>query len=278
MLGNLFSTFRPNGVGQGFSPFCMMRGMTPQPSEQDKRPSYPPLNPKTIYTKIFLWMAAGLALSTIAGFALAAVLSPASLIESLTSDGAVPTFRFMWFMPIFVLLQLVLGLGCSFFFYKMNYGMLIIFFVLYSLANGMTLSSIFIGYDAFSIIAALGITAVMFGAMCLIGLLTKRDLSSLGSIVIMASIGFVIASIVGMFAAHPLVTWITSLVGVVLFSGMTILSINGIKTTLERNNGHMSEQDANKFVLQSAFHLYLDIINLFITLIQLFSRRDSLRY
>ena len=270
MLGNLFSTFRPNGEGQGFSPFGLMKGMTPQPPEQDKRPSYPPLNPKTIYTKIFLWMAAGLALSTIAGFALAAVLSPASLIESLTSDGAVPTFRFMWFMPIFVLLQLVLGIGCSFFFYKMNYGMLIIFFVLYSLANGMTLSSIFIGYDAFSIIAALGITAVMFGAMCLIGLLTKRDLSSLGS--------FVIASIVGMFAAHPLVTWITSLVGVVLFSGMTILSINGIKTTLERNNGHMSEQDANKFVLQSAFHLYLDIINLFITLIQLFSRRDSLRY
>lgn len=252
--------------------------MTPQPPEQDKRPSYPPLNPKTIYTKIFLWMAAGLALSTIAGFALAAVLSPASLIESLTSDGVVPTFRFMWFMPIFVLLQLVLGIGCSFFFYKMNYGMLIIFFILYSLANGMTLSSIFIGYDAFSIVAALGITAVMFGAMCLIGLLTKRDLSSLGSIVIMASIGFVIASIVGMFAAHPLVTWITSLVGVVLFSGMTILSINGIKTTLERNNGYMSEQDANKFVLQSAFHLYLDIINLFITLIQLFSRRDSLRY
>ena len=100
----------------------------------------------------------------------------------------------------------------------MNYGMLIIFFVLYSLANGMTLSSIFIGYDAFSIIAALGITAVMFGAMCLIGLLTKRDLSSLGSIVIMASIGFVIASIVCIFVAHPLVTWITSLVGVVLFS------------------------------------------------------------
>ena len=258
MLGNLFSTFRPSGGGQGFSPFGMMRGMTPQPLEQDQRPSYPPLNPKTIYTKIFLWMAAGLALSAIAGFALAAVLSPASLIESLTSDGVVPTFRFMWFMPIFVLLQLVLGIGCSFFFYKMNYGMLIIFFVLYSLANGMTLSSIFIGYDAFSIIAALGIMAVMFGAMCLIGLLTKRDLSSLGSIVIMASIGFVI--------------------GVVLFSGMTIRSINGIRTTLERNNGHMSEQDANKFVLQSAFHLYLDIINLFITLIQLFSRRDSLRY
>ena len=60
MLGNLFSTFRLNGGGQGFSPFGMMRGMTPQPPEQDQRPSYPPLNPKTIYTKIFLWMACSL--------------------------------------------------------------------------------------------------------------------------------------------------------------------------------------------------------------------------
>ena len=156
--------------------------------------------------------------------------------------------------------------------------MLIIFFVLYSSANGMTLSSIFIGYDAFSIVAALGVTAVMFGAMCLIGLLTKRDLSSLGSIVIMASIGFVIASIVGFFAVHPVVTWITSIVGVLLFSGMTVLSINGIKTRLERSNGRMSEQEVNKFVVQSAFYLYLDVINLFIALIQLFSRKESLRY
>lgn len=54
MLGNLFSTFRPNGGGQGFSPFGMMRGMTPQPPEQDKRPSYLPLNPNHLYEDIFM--------------------------------------------------------------------------------------------------------------------------------------------------------------------------------------------------------------------------------
>jgi len=278
MLGNLFSMFRPNGTGQGFSHFGMMNGMASQPPEPEKPICYPLVNPKTMYIRIFLWVAAGLALSTISGFALSAVLNPANLIGSLAAGEIMPTFRFMWFMPIFVVIQLVLGIGCSFFLRKMNYGMLIIFFVLYSSANGMTLSSIFIGYDAFSIVAALGVTAVMFGAMCLIGLLTKRDLSSLGSIVIMASIGFVIASIVGFFAAHPVVTWITSIVGVLLFSGMTVLSINGIKTRLERSNGRMSEQEVNKFVVQSAFYLYLDVINLFIALIQLFSRKESLRY
>lgn len=278
MLGNLFSMFRPNGTGQGFSPFGMMNGMASQPSEPEKPICYPLVNPKAIYIRIFLWVAAGLSLSTISGFALSAVLNPASLIDSLATGETMPAFRFMWFMPIFVVIQLVLGIGCSFFLRKMNFVVLVIFFILYSLANGMTLSSIFIGYDAFSIVAALGITAVMFGAMCLIGLLTKRDLSSLGSVVMMASIGFVIASIVGIFAAHPLVTWVTSIVGVLLFSGMTILSINGIKTTLERSNGRMSEQEVNKFVVQSAFHLYLDVINLFITLIQLFSRKEELRF
>ena len=121
MLGNLFSMFRPNGTGQGFSPFGMMNGMASQPPEPEKPICYPLVNPKTMYIRIFLWVAAGLALSTISGFALSAVLNPANLIGSLAAGEIMPTFRFMWFMPIFVVIQLVLGIGCSFFLRKMNY-------------------------------------------------------------------------------------------------------------------------------------------------------------
>lgn len=277
MLGNLFSMFRPMGAGQQFSPFGMMNGMTPQPQNQEPRPDYPPHDPKTIYTKIFLWITVGLVISTVSGFILAYLLNPLRIMETVVSGGGMPSFNFMWFMPIFMLLQLVMGVGCSFFLHKMSYKVLLVFFILYSLSNGLTLSSIFMGYDAFSIIAALAITAVMFGVMCLIGLTTKRDLSSLGSIGIMVLIGFGLASVVGIFADHPIITWITSFIGVVLFAGMTVLSINGIKQMLQRDNGHMSDQDANKFVLQSAFHLYLDVINLFIQLIQLFSKREDFR-
>jgi FtsH-binding integral membrane protein len=136
----------------------------------------------------------------------------------------------------------------------------------------VTLSIIFAVYTTASIAGTFFVTAGMFGAMAAIGWITKRDLSSLGSILFMALIGLILASIVNIFVANEALYWIITYAGVAIFCGLTAYDMQKIKKIQESGVDAYSEQ-GKKAAVMGALALYLDFINLFLFLLRIFGRR-----
>lgn len=139
---------------------------------------------------------------------------------------------------------------------------------------GIALSYIFIVYTSVSVTRAFFITASLFGAMSIYGQVTKRDLTSIGSFMFMGLIGIVLASIVNIFMHSSMIDFVTSVLGVVIFTGLTAYDTHKIKDNYYYMNGSPGEMAA-KLAIFGALTLYLDFINLFISLLRLMgNRRD----
>lgn len=147
-----------------------------------------------------------------------------------------------------------------------------ILFLLFSIINGATLSSIFIVYTMSSIAKVFFITAGTFAVMAVIGTTTKRDLSRMGSIMMMALIGIIIAGIVNIFVKSSMFDFIICIVGVLLFVGLTAWDAQKIRLMLE--DAPDAGEGAQKIALLGALSLYLDFINLFIHLLRLLGNRN----
>lgn len=145
-------------------------------------------------------------------------------------------------------------------------------FMFYSLLTGLTLSSIFIVYTYSSIASTFVVSAGMFGAMSLYGYTTKRDLSGMGSILFMALIGLVLASVVNIWLKSSGLTWIVTYAGVLIFVGLTAydtqkLRVMGEQLTSDDRDGF------RRYAIMGALTLYLDFINLFLMLLRIFGDR-----
>ena len=145
-------------------------------------------------------------------------------------------------------------------------------FALYSILNGVTLSPIFLIYTSESIASTFFITAGTFGAMALYGYMTKRDLTRLGSLLFMALIGVIIATVVNIFLRSEILMWIITYAGIVLFVGLTAYDTQKVKQ-LAAQTAH-DEELSKKVSIIGALNLYLDFINLFLYLLRLFGRRN----
>jgi uncharacterized protein len=207
--------------------------------------------------KVFNWMAIGLGLTGIIAY----VAASTGLVNLIIAS------------PLFFVL--VLGeLGLVFFLSaridKLQPSTATGLFVGYSALNGLTLSVIFLAYTRSSIAGTFFITAGMFGAMALYGLVTKRDLSGFGSFLFMGLIGVIIASIVNIFLKSSSLYWVISLLGVFIFTGLTAWDVQKIKRMGEE--GIMTQGDAaiRKGSIMGALALYLDFINLFLMLLRFF--------
>lgn len=143
-------------------------------------------------------------------------------------------------------------------------------FFLYSALNGLTLASIFLLYTSESIAAVFFITAGTFGATAAYGYTTKTDLSKWGSILFMALIGLIIASLVNMFLQSPAIMWVLTYAGVLIFVGLTAYDTQRLKQMAHRLD---DEETVGKFAVLGALTLYLDFINLFLYLLRIFGRR-----
>lgn len=143
-------------------------------------------------------------------------------------------------------------------------------FIGYSVLNGLTLSVIFLAYTNTSIAATFFITAGMFGAMAVYGLVTKRDLSGLGSFLFMGLIGIIIASIVNIFLKSSGVDWMISCLGVLIFTGLTAYDVQKIKRIGEEGILSQGDEVIRKGAVMGALALYLDFINLFLMLLRFF--------
>ena len=156
---------------------------------------------------------------------------------------------------------------------SMNVNMATASFILYSALNGFTLSGLFYTYTSESLTTTFLITASIFGFMAFYGYTTKKDLTSMGNFMYMGLFGIIIASIVNIFLASPMIYFVTSIMGVIVFTGLTAYDIQKIlKMNIIGNAG--TDEDTKEAIL-GALILYLDFINLFISLIRLIGvRRD----
>ena len=137
--------------------------------------------------------------------------------------------------------------------------------------NGVVFSSIFVVYDLGSIAYTFFITAGVFGAMSVYGMVTKNDMTKFGSYCIMGLFGLIIASIVNIFVASSTLDWIISLFGVALFIGLTAWDTQKIK-----NVAYVTDpSQTGKLATIGALSLYLDFINLFLYLLRIFGGRSN---
>jgi FtsH-binding integral membrane protein len=144
-------------------------------------------------------------------------------------------------------------------------------FWIYAGLMGIGLAPLFLIYTATSVAKVFFITAGMFGAMSLWGYTTKRDLTSVGSFLFMGLIGIIIASLVNLFLQSGMMSLVISIIGVIVFTGLTAYDTQKIKENYDVV-GH-DGQLAGKSAIMGALSLYLDFINLFIMLLRLLGDR-----
>ena len=207
--------------------------------------------------KVFNWMAIGLGLTGVVAFYAAESGLAAQIVAS----------------PLFIVMILV-ELGMVFYLSarvnKIQASTATGLFVGYAVLNGLTLSTIFLAYTRSSIAGTFFITAGMFGAMAVYGLVTKRDLSGLGSFLFMGLVGVIIGSVVNMFMQSSAMSWVISMAGVLVFTGLTAYDVQRIKTIGEQGIMTQGEEMVRKGAIMGALALYLDFINLFIMMLRFF--------
>jgi uncharacterized protein len=143
-------------------------------------------------------------------------------------------------------------------------------FALYSGLNGVTLSVILIAYTGESVTGTFVVTAGMFGALALFGSTTKRSLAGMGQFMLMGLIGLILASVVGLFWHNDALQFLISVVGVIVFTGLTAYDAQRLKgMALALPEGQLAG-----YAIVGALSLYLDFINLFLMLLRFTGRRD----
>ncbi|MCP1908811.1 FtsH-binding integral membrane protein [Bradyrhizobium elkanii] len=210
--------------------------------------------------RIYGYMAGGLALT-----GLVAYLAAASGFYQ--SIAATPLIWLVMLAPLGFVLLLSFGIQ------RMAAGTAMLLFWLYAAVMGLSLGGIFLVFTGESIARVFFITAATFGAMSLYGYTTRADLSRFGSFLMMGLIGIVIASLVNIFIGSSALQFAISIIGVIVFVGLTAYDTQRIKEMyLESDTGEI----AGKKAVLGALALYLDFINLFMMLLQLFGhRRDN---
>ncbi|HEX7005903.1 MAG TPA: Bax inhibitor-1/YccA family protein [Alphaproteobacteria bacterium] len=209
--------------------------------------------------RVYNYMMFGLALTGGVAYAVASV--PA--IQSVIFGSGL-----MW---LFILAPIGLVLLLSFRVHKMSFASAQLTYWAYAALNGIALSTIFLAYTGESIARVFFITAAAFGALSLYGYTTKKDLSGWGSFLFMGLIGIIIAAVVNMFIASSALQFAISVIGVLVFAGLTAYDTQQIK---EMYYAVDSSEIAGKKAIMGALRLYLDFLNMFIMLMQLFGNRN----
>jgi FtsH-binding integral membrane protein len=153
---------------------------------------------------------------------------------------------------------------------RLSVGTALALFFVYAALLGLMLASVFLEYTGGSIARVFFISAATFGALSLYGYTTQRDLSPIGSFLFMGLIGIVIASLVNIFLASNAMSWMISVVGVLVFAGLTAWDTQRIKEMYSvQDDGTVTGRKA----VMGALSLYLDFINLFLMMLRLFGDR-----
>lgn len=214
---------------------------------------------------VYLWMTAALALTAIVSYGVA---NSEMLLASLYNSGI---------MLVVVVAQFVLVLFLSSRLERLSIGAAVGSFIAYSILNGIMLSSVFIVYASLTVTRAFFTTALMFAGMSLYAMFAKRDLASWGSILIMALWGILIASLVNMFFRSESIYYLMSIVGVVVFAGLTAWDTQKLMGINASYGYDIDEETFVKISIIGALSLYLDFINIFLYVLRILGSSRSSR-
>lgn len=209
-----------------------------------------------LYPKMFTWLFIGLLITFVSGYAL---YLNEELMVNLLSIG---------FLPI-AIIELVIAFVMGIRIQKMNPMTTKILYIIYSVITGITFSTIFVAFKVSSIISIFLITAIIFGALAFYGYITKKDLTKLGTILFISIICLLIAMILNVLIFKNSSFDLTlTIFGVLIFVGYIAYDVNKVKYLV-------SSVGEEKAAVYGAFQLYLDFINLFIRLLELFGKRND---
>ncbi|MEI8345101.1 MAG: Bax inhibitor-1/YccA family protein [Candidatus Omnitrophota bacterium] len=210
-------------------------------------------------SRVYLWMAAGLGISTLAAFCL---LCQPVLMRMVISNKLI-------FIGL-IIAEFALVMWLSVAAMRMSALKASILFVVYSVLNGVTLSAILLVYTGGSVMTTFAVCAGTFLFFSMYGATTKKDLTSMGGFMMMGLIGVVLASFVNMFLKSSALGWVMTFVGIAVFMGLTAYDTQQLKAI--HAMGFQDREMEKKTAILGALKLYLDFINLFLMLLRVFGK------
>jgi FtsH-binding integral membrane protein len=231
--------------------------------------------------KVYGTMSVGMLITFLAAWAIAglAVTSdPSGATVQIGADKYLTSLGNAIYMTplkwIVMLAPLAFVFGLSAMINKMSTATAQLVFYAFAATMGLSISSIFLVYTGTSIIQVFLITSIAFAGLSLVGYTTKKDLSAMGTFLMMGLIGLIVASVVNMFMQSSAMQFAISAIGVLIFAGLTAYDTQKIKNTyLEMAHSGDSEW-LGKAAIMGALSLYLDFINMFMMLLHLFGNRE----
>ena len=222
--------------------------------------STPQARSNALLKNVYLWMTAGLLLTTVVAYVIG---TNQQFLSRLYSTGAI---------YILMIAQLVIVFMLSIRIQKMSSMSAIAWFAVYSICTGAMLSAVIAVYAKAVIARAFLTTALMFAFMSVYAMTTKRDLSRMGNILVMAIIGMLVASLVNLFLRSEAIYYALSYVGVAVFCGLTAWDTQKIMRLNDEYGYGIDEETFVKLSIICALQLYLDFINIFLYLLRIFGR------
>lgn len=216
--------------------------------------------------KVYSWMFLGLVVTFLSGLSFFMLL-----ISGMAPDILYGT---VFFYGV-IIAELVLVFFLSRSLMKISGVTAILLFLVYAALNGISITYICLanGYLPNDIGLAFVLTAFIFGVMSIYGRITKTDLTSFGNLAIMGLFGVIIASLVNMFLHSDMLSYVICFVGLGIFIGLIAYDSQKIKTIFYEEANALGEEGATKIAIIGALHLYLDVINIFLYIIRLISKR-----
>ena len=231
--------------------------------------------------KVYGTMSVGLLITALASWAIAglAVTSDPSGATAMIREGqyltglgqALYASPLKW-VVMFAPLAMVFAFGAAV--NRLSAAGAQLFFYAFAVLMGLSISSIFLVFTGISIVQTFLITAIAFAGLSLYGYTTKRDLGPLGTFLIMGLIGIIIASIVNIFIGSSMIHFAISVLGVLIFAGLTAYDTQKIKNDYIAHAHAMDSEWLAKSAIMGALNLYLDFINLFMFLLQFLGNRE----
>ncbi|PHZ86029.1 Bax inhibitor-1/YccA family protein [Paremcibacter congregatus] len=217
---------------------------------------------------VYNYMASALVLTGLAAFVTVNTPALLNLMFAVSDQGAIAPTMLGWIIT-FAPLGLVFFL--SFRINNMQASTAQMVFWIYAGLVGVSLSPILLVYTGASVAKTFFVTAAAFGSLSLYGYTTKRNLSGMGSFLIMGLFGLIIASVVNIFLGSSTMDFVISVAGVLIFAGLTAYDTQKIKLMYLENDGH---QTATKKAVMGALSLYLDFLNMFLFLLRFMGNRE----
>lgn len=209
-----------------------------------------------VYSKMFNWLFIGLLITFISGYCLSL---NQTLLMNVLAIGVIPI----------IVVELVIAFAMGFFIKKLSPLMTKLFYIIYSITTGVTFGTIFLAYEMSSIITVFLVTALLFGLLAFYGYTTKKDITKIGTLLFVALLASLIVSVLNIFIfKSSSLEFGLSILVVIIFLGYVAYDMNNIKYLV-------SAMDEDKAAVYGAFQLYLDFINIFIRLLELFGKRDD---